>query len=43
MTDLLPSAEEGVADIRVWTVHSDTNALAMSKDLVCTAPIIALI
>ena len=30
VTELLPSAEEAVADIRVWTVHSDTNALAIS-------------
>jgi hypothetical protein len=30
VNDLLPSAEEAVADIRVWTVHSDTNALAIS-------------
>jgi len=29
-TDLLPSAEEAVADICVWTVHSDTNALMIS-------------
>ena len=33
VNDLLPSAEEAVADIRVWTVHSDTNALAISAYL----------
>lgn len=30
VNDLLASAEEAVADIRLWTVHSDTNALAIS-------------
>lgn len=32
VSDLLTMAEEVVADIRVWTVNSDTNALAMGQN-----------
>lgn len=38
--DLRVLAEEAVEDIRVWTVNSDTNALAMSKRLPMHLPIL---